>query len=264
MKVPSNPKFRSYLDGDERQIVELLNKSFSNWGTISDWQKKYKQNPNFDPKLVFIGEDRGRIVGCVHYLRRDVKFKNGFLHAYVGGDGATLPGYSGKGVFSRGLRLLYKEVKRRNGSMVYGFNADGIHADFYRRKFGELGPYRPRVFIKILDFESLVSSILPAANRLIGKRTLIPSGKGTIVTLRLALGEANVDVCVTEKGLKLCRIISEPDVTIKTSLKTLTDGLADRRRLVNAIVLREIRLKTSGASVLKLFMLLVEVAKKRR
>jgi predicted N-acetyltransferase YhbS len=262
--VPSNLKFRNYQDGDEQQIVELLNKSFSNWGTVSDWQKKYMQNPNFDSKMVFVGEDGGRIVGCVHYLRRDVKFKDGFLHAYVGGDGATLPGYAGKGVFSKGLRLLYEEVKRKNGSVVCGFNAEGIHADFYRRKFGELGPYRPRVFIKILDFENLFSSILPAANRLIGKRMPIPTGKNTTVTMRLALDENQVDVCLTDKGLKPCRIVSEPDVTIKTPLKTLTDCLADQHRLVNAIVLRKIRLKVSGKSMPKLVMLLVEVAKKRR
>jgi predicted N-acetyltransferase YhbS len=263
MNVASNLKFRNYLDGDERQIVELLNKSFSNWGTISDWKRKYRQSPNFDPKLVLVGEDGGRIVGCVHYVRRDVKFKDGFLHAYVGGDGATLPGYAGKGVFSKGLRRLYEEVKRRNGSVVYGFNAEGIHADFYRRKFGELGPYRPRVLIKILDFEKLVLSIMPAANRLIGKRMPIPPGKDTTVTMRFALDETQIDVCLTGKGLKLCRIVSVPDVTIKAPLNAITLGLADQRRLVNAIVLRRIRVKVSGASVPKLAVLLVEVAKRR-
>ncbi len=263
MNSPSKLKFRNYQDGDEQQIVELLNKSFSNWGTISDWQKKYRQNPNFDPKLVFVGEDGGRMVGCVHYLRRDVKFRDGFLQAYVGGDGATLPGYGGKGVFSKGLRLLYEEVKRRNGSVVYGFNAEGIHADFYRRKFGELGPYRPRVFIKILDFEKLVSSILPAANRLIGKKMPIPPGTGTTITMRFVLNETQIDICLTDKGLKLRRINSEPDVTIQTSLKTLTECLNDKRRLANALVLRKIRLTVSGASVPKLTLLLVEAAKKR-
>jgi predicted N-acetyltransferase YhbS len=264
MTVPSNLKFRNYKDGDEQQIAELLNDAFGNWGKAADWRTKYRQNPNFDPKLVFVGEDEGRIVGCVHYMRRDIKFKGGFLYAYVGGDGATLPGYAGKGVFSKGLRLLYQEVKRRNGSIIYGFNAEGIYEDFYRRKFGELGLYRPSVYIKILDFEKLISAILPAVNRLIGKGMPISAGKNTSVTLRLALDGSKIDVCLGKKGFRLCRIVSEPDVTIKTKLNDLADALADRRRLVNAVVMRRISLKVSGSSVPKLVGLVVEVAKKRR
>ena len=131
-------KFRNYKDGDEHQIVELLNQVYNNWGTVEEWCRKYKLNPNFDPRLIFVCEDKDKIVGCVHYLRRDLKFNNNSLHAYIGGDGATLPAYSGRGVFSKGMSLLYREVKRRRGSIIYGFNSESIYADFYRRKCGEV------------------------------------------------------------------------------------------------------------------------------
>lgn len=255
-------KFRNYKDGDEHQIVELLNQVYNNWGTVEEWSRKYKLNPNFDPRLIFVCEDKGKIVGCVHYLRRDLKFNSNSLHAYIGGDGATLPGYSGRGVFSKGMSLLYREVKRRRGSIIYGFNSESIYADFYRRKCGEVAVYRPRVLIKILDFEGLISSILPAANRLIGRR--IPIKKTKPVTLRLLLDDKiTIDLCISGE-IKLCKILSEPDITVKTRLRILSDALSDERRLLAAFVLRRISLKISGSSVPKLVMLMFEGVKRRR
>ena len=255
-------KFRNYKDGDEHQIVELLNQVYNNWGTVEEWCRKYKLNPNFDPRLIFVCEDKDKIVGCVHYLRRDLKFNNNSLHAYIGGDGATLPAYSGRGVFSKGMSLLYREVKRRRGSIIYGFNSESIYADFYRRKCGEVAVYRPRVLIKILDFEGLISSILPAANRLIGRR--IPVKKTNPVTLRLLLDDKiTIDLCISGE-IKLCKILSEPDITVKTRLRILSDALSDERRLLAAFVLRRISLKISGSSVPKLVMLMVEGVKRRR
>ena len=255
-------KFRNYKDGDEHQIVELLNQVYNNWGTVEEWCKKYKLNPNFDPRLIFVCEDKDKIVGCVHYLRRDLKFNSNSLHAYIGGDGATLPAYSGRGVFSKGMSLLYREVKRRRGSIIYGFNSESIYADFYRRKCGEVAVYRPHVLIKILDFEGLISSILPAANRLIGRR--IPIKKTNPVTLRLLLDDKiTIDLCISGE-IKLCKILSEPDITVKTRLRILSDALSDERRLLAALVLRRISLKISGSSVPKLVMLMVEGVKRRR
>ena len=255
-------KFRNYKDGDEHQIVELLNQVYNNWGTVEEWCRKYKLNPNFDPRLIFVCEDKDKIVGCVHYLRRDLKFNSNSLHAYIGGDGATLPAYSGRGVFSKGMSLLYREVKRRRGSIIYGFNSESIYADFYRRKCGEVAVYRPHVLIKILDFEGLISSILPAANRLIGRR--IPLKKTKPVTLRLLLDDKiTIDLCISGE-IKLCKILSEPDITVKTRLRILSDALSDERRLLAALVLRRISLKISGSSVPKLVMLMVEGVKRRR
>jgi predicted N-acetyltransferase YhbS len=255
-------KFRNYKDGDEHQIVELLNQVYNNWGTVEEWCRKYKLNPNFDPRLIFVCEDKDKIVGCVHYLRRDLKFNSNSLHAYIGGDGATLPAYSGRGVFSKGMSLLYREVKRRRGSIIYGFNSESIYADFYRRKCGEVAVYRPHVLIKILDFEGLISSILPAANRLIGRR--IPIKKTNPVTLRLLLDDKiTIDLCISGE-IKLCKILSEPDITVKTRLRILSDALSDERRLLAALVLRRISLKISGSSVPKLVMLMVEGVKRRR
>jgi len=255
-------KFRNYKDGDEHQIVELLNQVYNNWGTVEEWCRKYKLNPNFDPRLIFVCEDKDKIVGCVHYLRRDLKFNSNSLHAYIGGDGATLPAYSGRGVFSKGMSLLYREVKRRRGSIIYGFNSESIYADFYRRKCGEVAVYRPHVLIKILDFEGLISSILPAANRLIGRR--IPIKKTNPVTLRLLLDDKiTIDLCISGE-IKLCKILSEPDITVKTRLRILSDALSDERRLLAAFALRRISLKISGSSVPKLVMLMVEGVKRRR
>lgn len=255
-------KFRNYKDGDEHQIVELLNQVYNNWGTVEEWCRKYKLNPNFDPRLIFVCEDKDKIVGCVHYLRRDLKFNSNSLHAYIGGDGATLPAYSGRGVFSKGMSLLYREVKRRRGSIIYGFNSESIYADFYRRKCGEVAVYRPHVLIKILDFEGLISSILPAANRLIGRR--IPLKKTKPVTLRLLLDDKiTIDLCISGE-IKLCKILSEPDITVKTRLRILSDALSDERRLLAAFALRRISLKISGSSVPKLVMLMVEGVKRRR
>lgn len=261
-QVHANLKFRNYKEGDEQQIVELLNQVYHNWGTVEQWRKKYKESPNFDPNLIFVCIDGDKIIGCVHYLRRDLKFKKQLLHAYIGGDGATYPRYSGKGVFSTGMNLLYHEIKQRKGAIIYGFNTGSIYNDFYRKRCGEVAVYRPRVLIKILDFEGLISSILPAANRIIGRR--IPVKKNQSVTLRLQLDDKKpIDLCLSRE-IKLCRITSEPDVTVKTTVKVLSDSLSDTGLLISAIILRRIRVKISGASIPKLMSIAVEGVKKLR
>lgn len=249
-------KFRNYRDGDEHQIVELLNQAYSHWGTIAEWQQKYAKNANFDPRLVFLAEDEGKIVGCVHYLQRDLNLNNRTLHAYVGGDGATRSGFSGKGVFSKGLNLLYEEVKKRKGGVVYGYNSETIYQDFYRKRFGEIAVYCPHVMVKILDFEKLISSITPVANRIMRRRIRV--GKKEELAIRLILDNKTVvDICLTSHGIKLSSKLLKPDITIEARLRVLFYAFSDWRNILKALMFRKIRLRLSGSSVPKLVKLLL-------
>jgi hypothetical protein len=247
-------KFRNYKDTDDEQIVLLLNTVFANWGTVNDWQKKYKLSSNFDPSLIFLTEDNGKIVSCVHYLRRDILVGNAVLKTYIGGDGATLPEYSGQGLFSKNLKLLYKEIQRRNGSAVYGFNTEGIYKNYYRKNFGEVAIYRPHVFIKVIDYPKFLTSVLPAANRLIGPKISILRDKH--LTFRLVLDEVQIDVFFGHKKIKICKLASA-DLTIKTTTRELSNALVNRRYFLSAVILGKIRFQLSVFAIPKIFKILI-------
>ena len=63
---------RSYREGDETQIVEILKKSFPAWPKIEDplkfWKWKYKANPNgYECYIISLND---KIIGASHVYAR--------------------------------------------------------------------------------------------------------------------------------------------------------------------------------------------------
>jgi hypothetical protein len=243
-------KFRHFRAGDEIQIVHILNETYSNWGSVEDWRHKYLENANFDPMLVILGDDDGKIVSCVHYIRRDIWFNGRLLHSYVGGDGATLSKYANRGLFSRGLRRLYEEVKKRKGTVVYGYNTGAIYKSFYRKRFGEVAVFRPRVFLKVLDGKALIMQALPVMGRLAGMQHLLGKEKGITICLKIA-GET-ATLSLSGRGV-LSVVGKKPDIIVEVhSLAVLPYAFGGMFTFLSAFLLRKLRIKINGSSIFKL------------
>jgi hypothetical protein len=256
-------RFRSYQKGDEKQIVKILNQTYHQWGSEETWRQKFLQSADFDPGLIVLGEENGTIASCVHYIHRDMWLNNHLLRSYVGGDGATLPEYSNRGLFSKGLKLLYDEVKARNGACVYGYNTPAIYKNFYRKRFGEVAVFRPRVFIKILDYKETIAEATPIINRFIGKRPFFPSGKGII--FRLILEGQTLDFAFTNQGLKKCESTINPDLLVEAKhLEVLPYAFSGLNHFLHAFVMGKIRIKINGSSVPKLIQMAMRGLSKLR
>ena len=117
--------------------------------------------------------------------------------------------------------------------------------------------------VKILDFEKLISSITPVANRIMGRRIRV--GEKEELAIRLILDNKTVvDICLTSYGIKLSSKLLKPDITIEARLGVLFYAFSDWRNILKAFMLRKIRLRLSGSSVPKLVMLLLRGVRGQR
>jgi GNAT superfamily N-acetyltransferase len=91
--------YREYRDGDEIALEDFLRGSFKSFRQRGYWAWKYKLNPCFDPSLVAIVEDGGRIIGCNHWSIRPIKVdKNLEIKAALAADVAVDKAYRGQGL----------------------------------------------------------------------------------------------------------------------------------------------------------------------
>jgi GNAT superfamily N-acetyltransferase len=70
--LESKYEYRTYVEGDEDRVRELLKRNL----IPTDWKWKYLHNPSFNPSLVVVAEENGKIVGCDHWLLRDIKLSS--------------------------------------------------------------------------------------------------------------------------------------------------------------------------------------------
>ena len=67
---------QEYHEGDEVAFEELLRGTFRSFRQSNYWTWKYKLNPNFDPALVVLAEENGKLIGCNHWVIRDIKISS--------------------------------------------------------------------------------------------------------------------------------------------------------------------------------------------
>ncbi|MEM3378403.1 MAG: GNAT family N-acetyltransferase [Candidatus Bathyarchaeia archaeon] len=115
---------RFFRRDDENAVKQLVESTFSEFMGGKYWNWKYKENPYFDSQLVAVAEANGEIVGCNHWLLRNLKLSSSVVDkAILAGDVAVRADYRGKGIGCCLLRFLRSSdvVKSRNVALIYMF-----------------------------------------------------------------------------------------------------------------------------------------------
>ena len=98
---------RAYREGDQAKLEALLRSTFSSFKQENYWNWKYKTNPGFDPDLVLLAEQEGRIIGCNHWLVRDLQLARDLrVKAVLAADVAVNQAYRGQGIGKELVRYL--------------------------------------------------------------------------------------------------------------------------------------------------------------
>jgi len=149
----SSFNIRFFEDKDENETIELVTRTFD---ALNEdlWRWKYLMNPNFDRSLVFVAENNGRVVACMHYLPRELKIARSLkVQAVLGADFAVNPDYRQQGIgssmlrFSRSSRIL----ENRGITVTYGF-IDYRRVKFYSRNIDStIIPLSTSAYKKYLD-----------------------------------------------------------------------------------------------------------------
>ncbi|OYT54818.1 MAG: hypothetical protein B6U76_07085 [Desulfurococcales archaeon ex4484_217_2] len=131
--------FRLYKDGDEEQIVEVINSAFTTfreWGLDRDsWLEYDADDYAFDKNMALVAEADGRIVGHIMIVLRE--FKLG-VETYIKFGGianvSTHPDYRGRGIATKLMTKAVEVCREKSlplSSLLTGFH--GVAHGIYRK-----------------------------------------------------------------------------------------------------------------------------------
>ncbi len=117
--MKSDYQIREYQQGDEEQIVDLLDHVFEIWPTfniscskIDYWKWKYPDNP-LNKTAIIVAEHDQKIIGCSHGLYKEIKIGEKIYNFQIGGDLAVHPDYRRMGI-SRAMTPAKIEIWKKN------------------------------------------------------------------------------------------------------------------------------------------------------
>jgi ribosomal protein S18 acetylase RimI-like enzyme len=148
---------RPYQEGDEKEIVELLELAFDGWPNfelpctpLEHWRWKYRDNPQ--KKIIMsIAESDGRIVSCLHARLFKIRVGKVTILGNQGSDLAVHPDF-------RGLRITRKLMEDSDEA----FKKEGINFEIAftqrPRKNPRSFPYKATIFARIKNVDLFLES----------------------------------------------------------------------------------------------------------
>ncbi|MEM3640500.1 MAG: GNAT family N-acetyltransferase [Candidatus Bathyarchaeia archaeon] len=164
MKVMNGEFFcREFREDDRRAVEKLVESVFSGFLEGKFWSWKYRENPNFDSKLVAVAEANGEVVGCNHWLLRELKYSGSVTgNAVLAADVAVRPDYRGKGIGKQLLHFLRSSdvVKNRAAAIIYMFANPELAKKFHTTAAGYiLVRDRTTQYTKVLSWRKVKQNV---------------------------------------------------------------------------------------------------------
>jgi len=116
---------RLYREGDENQIVPLLNSCFGAQANPEDYRNAGALDEGFDLGSVWVAEEAGQIVGHVMSIKRRVNLGS-FVNVAGVAAVCTKPEFRGRGIATQMMKQVSKEIKE-DVSMLYTDYASSAH-----------------------------------------------------------------------------------------------------------------------------------------
>jgi GNAT superfamily N-acetyltransferase len=253
---------RAFTKKDERQVKALVETSFRDFLSGKYWDWKYKLNPKFDPSLVGVAEKDGRVVGCNHWLLRNLKLSNqSEVQAILGADIAVNPKFRGQGI-AKSLLLYMRTLpvmSNRRARISYMFADPNLSRNLYEPVAGYIpAPSVTVSYIKILKWKELENRI-NVLNREIRNNAekfgRLPKSELTILfrllnTPQLLLSLSKKGIAIYEAGSEKARVTVTSDFTTLAKIKKKEHRMY---HLFAALVTRKLRIQGSLVSLFRFY-----------
>jgi len=257
-----NPVCRAFTKKDEEQVRELVETTFHDFLGGRYWDWKYKLNPNFSPSLVGVAERDGAIVGCNHWLLRDIKISNrSEVKAILGADIAVKPEFRGQGI-AKSLLLYMRSLPimtNKQAMISYMFADPSLSRNLYEPVAGYIpAPSMTVSFVKILKWKELENTITVLNKEIKSnkeKSDRLPKTELTI--LFLLLNTPQLLLSISKKGIGIYEAGSKKaKITVKSDFATL--AILKRREhriyhLLTALLTRKLKIQGNLISLFRFY-----------
>jgi len=128
---------RSYREGDEYEIIEVLKASFGEWGGIEHWNWMFKNNTDgFYGDLILLADDNGRFAGHYTIIPARMKIGDDVILGSQSVATATHPDYRRQGIFEKLANETYSNAAKLGIKVTYGFAKVGPSYHGFVKKLG--------------------------------------------------------------------------------------------------------------------------------
>lgn len=259
MQTKSSYSFRALTNQDRIGVMELVANTFK---TDSEfWRWKYELNPDFDRSLVIVALNANQVVGCAHWLPRNLKVSGlTTIKAVLGADLAVCERHKGQGVGRTLISYEKKILENKKTLLSYGFIEPDLVKHIHSPQIGLVAvPTSTIVYKKYLNCKKVRDKTL-----LFNK--IIESSQ----KMRKKLAESNERILFRLKGIPpfLLKLspkkieleeddLTNPGLKVECDLAFLTSAIKGKRRilkLAKALLLGKMKIKpTNIRSTLKLY-----------
>jgi GNAT superfamily N-acetyltransferase len=149
---------RRYLEGDDPNIVKLLDLVFNGWpkldlrySSLDYWRWRYLDNPIGNKELVVCENNDGEIVGCLHSCPKKIKVGKGEYLCSTGPDLAVHPEYRKRGIANRMIKKI-QSLRRINEEWMAFYDTSNPILIKMSEKY-IIFPYKQNIYVKINDID---------------------------------------------------------------------------------------------------------------
>jgi predicted N-acetyltransferase YhbS len=137
-----NYRIRTYREGDEKKIVEMLPSmrviDRDRELGIEYWTWKNKLSPYFDPSLIVVAEENKEVIGCAHAQVKNLKISDRLIiRATQPADLFIRPEHRRRGVATEITSVLRKNLRKRGAIALFGVASPLTHKTFYSKRKGD-------------------------------------------------------------------------------------------------------------------------------
>jgi predicted N-acetyltransferase YhbS/putative sterol carrier protein len=251
---------REFVKEDEDAVKQLVEKVFTDFLSGKYWDWKYKRNPNFDPSLLMIAQKNDKVVGCNHWLRRNLKISDSIsIQAVLGADLIVDPEYRGHGI-GKSLMLfarsrVYKIVKD-GAVMRYMFAEPDLSKRLYTPVAGYIpAPTQTISYFKILNWSKLLNRIEIINEKIKNERVHIE--KADLKVLFRLAGAPHLFLELGKDGIKAAQTSdARADIVLTTDLSILAQIKGKKKRvraMIWAVLTRKLKIRGGLFSLVKFY-----------
>ena len=221
--------------------------------------------PDFDSSLVVVAEKDGQIVGCNHWLPRDLKISSDLtVKASLGGDIVVSPEHRGKKV-GKGLLKFFRTSKVFDDKgivLTYMFADPELDRRLYKPAVGYVfAPDSTTVYAKYLNSRRLKKTFVTINEALQSRHDLQNAIKGINMRIQFRLrGAPTFLITLSSNHVDFTEGESEnADVIVEGEFPLFSaavEGMIGLSSLVKPLFMRKLIVKKGKLKIFKLFKVL--------